>query len=668
MLLKLNTAVPKTIAAIQKKVLSWVDCPINDRAFAFMKVSELRKVAKDNGIRIPPGIHRNHLLELVSSKCNSDTNNINTAVNNNPAAPPLDPVIVSLLKSTFMKPQKKGNSEGQLQYARLGHELEDVFINEFYNHDGGQQGVAIKAIFGTGIVMHQEKPYLKDSPDALLITDDDEKIPIEVKGRVSVNTFRSERSNFEEHFSQQQRSQYESTIIDETKYIRVDAMDDDLLKYIPRNHEDLQLLHHVYTHDARTGVLLVGNTKTLMHGIYVDYPGELLNAYGDIIDYLYNRHLSWAYGPLKDVPTNTIMAVLESTEMSSYKVDEEAFRNHFKLWRSINGPNVNVKFPLPPCDRLIPYQHSLWNASKGGGDTITKLIDSNEENLGIRTPQTIATSRILMLYGVAYHRELQMLTAKDDVDCYDNLYDFRNACNTRSSFHQSLRYLRDLFLIEAEKAARESELISYNEVRQRARATLLPPATPNRSHIITRRAPVSRTVPIAPTPSYGGTPKRGRSSQLESNLCRIHSLRASECLGLYSGVKKKSTDKHVRKKDLLQGSCALCKMATFNYCFGCRRYLCYDRDRSDKTHKAPSFKMKTLQMDGHGKPKLTITGDPIYLTEYGVRSCHQITHEMAWDNHILSSGTPNDNFRERIFQRSEEQDEEEDTLMTPVQM
>ena len=218
-------------------------------------------------------------------------------------------------------------------------------------------------------------------------------------------------------------------------------MDDDLLKYIPRNHEDLQLLHHVYTHDARTGVLLVGNTKTLMHGVYVDYPGELLNAYGDIIDYLYNCHLSWAYGPLKDVPTNTIMAVLESTEMSSYKVDEEAFWNHFKLWRSINGPNVNVKFPLPPCDRLIPYQHSLWNASKGGGDTITKLIDSNEENLGIRTPQTIATSRILMLYGVAYHRELQMLTAKDDVDCYDNLFDFRSACNTRWSFHQSLRYL-----------------------------------------------------------------------------------------------------------------------------------------------------------------------------------------------------------------------------------
>ena len=173
--------------------------------------------------------------------------------------------------------------------------------------------------------MHQEKPYLKDSPDALLITDDDEKIPIEVKGRVSVNTFRSERSNFEEHFSQQQRSQYESTIIDETKYIRVDAMDDDLLKYIPRNHEDLQLLHHVYTHDARTGVLLIGNTKTLMNGIYVDYPGELLNAHGDIIDYLYNRHLSWAYGPLKDVPIDTIMAVLESTEMSSYKVDEEAF-------------------------------------------------------------------------------------------------------------------------------------------------------------------------------------------------------------------------------------------------------------------------------------------------------------------------------------------------------
>ena len=207
--------------------------------------------------------------------------------------------------------------------------------------------------------MHHEKPDLKDSPDALLITDDDEKIPVEVKVQVSVNTFQSERSNFEEHFSQQQQSQYASTIIDETKYICVNARDDNLLKYIPRNHEDLQLLHNAYTHDARTGVLLVGNTKKLMHGVYVDYPGELLSAHGEIIDYLYNSHLSWVYGLLKDVPVNTIMAVLESTEMRSYKVYEEAFQNYFKLWRSINGPDVNAKFPLPPCECLIPYQHSF---------------------------------------------------------------------------------------------------------------------------------------------------------------------------------------------------------------------------------------------------------------------------------------------------------------------
>ena len=78
----------------------------------------------------------------MSSKCNSENN---IADNNNPAAPPLDPVVVSLLKSTFMKLQKKGKLEEQLQYAQLGHEHEDVFINKFYNHDGGQQGVGIKA-------------------------------------------------------------------------------------------------------------------------------------------------------------------------------------------------------------------------------------------------------------------------------------------------------------------------------------------------------------------------------------------------------------------------------------------------------------------------------------------------------------------------------------------
>jgi hypothetical protein len=83
----------------------------------------------------------------------------------------------------------------------------------------------------------------------------------------------------------------------------------------------------------------------------------------------------------------------------------------------------------PICDikRILSLSFSSWNASKGGGDTITKLIDSIQERTGIRTDTISESARILQYFGVSLHRVYQWLTAKNDLDFYASLYHARQS-------------------------------------------------------------------------------------------------------------------------------------------------------------------------------------------------------------------------------------------------
>ena len=63
-----------------------------------------------------------------------------------------------------------------------------------------------------------------------------------------------------------------------------------------------------------------------------------------------------------------------------------------------------VLLPLPPTETYNPLTHTTWDAIKGGGNTITKLIDNVQERVGIQTDNNIASARLLVYFGVAFHR------------------------------------------------------------------------------------------------------------------------------------------------------------------------------------------------------------------------------------------------------------------------
>lgn len=85
---------------------------------------------------------------------------------------------------------------------------------------------------------------------------------------------------------------------------------------------------------------------------------------------------------------------------------------------------------------------------KGGGDTITKLDELNQDKLGIRSKSTVASAWILMNFAVVYHRFLQMLSTKKNLHDYPTLYHYRNAANHRFSMNKSLNKLHNMLLVQ----------------------------------------------------------------------------------------------------------------------------------------------------------------------------------------------------------------------------
>lgn len=116
------------------------------------------------------------------------------------------------------------------------------------------------------------------------------------------------------------------------------------------------------------------------------------------------------------------------------------FITWYHVWRKLNIGS-GVKFPIPKCNKLIPYEHAFWNVAKGGSDTMTKLFWNCQAKIPIQLPQSTLVARLLLVYATSYHRLLQFSSRGKDFDDYPTLQHFRNAANKRYPFHKSVNRL-----------------------------------------------------------------------------------------------------------------------------------------------------------------------------------------------------------------------------------
>ena len=113
------------------------------------------------------------------------------------------------------------------------------------------------------------------------------------------------------------------------------------------------------------------------------------------------------------------------------------------IWQKINPIDSNLsapKYPIPPCNMLVPLDYSLWNSSTGGSDTVTRFACNCQIIVPIRSPQTVVVARFLALHAVLFHRLTQAVTMSKksaDIDV-DTIKHIRDRNNKRWPFYKSL--------------------------------------------------------------------------------------------------------------------------------------------------------------------------------------------------------------------------------------
>jgi hypothetical protein len=395
--------------------------------------------------------------------------------------------------------------------------------------------------------------------------------------------------------------------------------------------EAFQLLHGAFVTDAKRGLLLVGSSNALMYGMDITFEQDLLDSYSRVLDYIYKRHVKIFYeGSIEEIKAHPdIFKALKALDF----MDEHAFWSNYMLWRALNIEvrASNIWFPLPPCRHCIPFQNAYWNVLKGPSDTTTKLLDNVEEHLGVRTPRTVATARLLSVGSVAFHRSLQILSAKASKE-YASLQHFRHAANERYSVGRSLVMLiemlaKDYRLLNTARSEADMFQVSFWP------ATMIPPNVSPIRRSTRQHADQPGKVEWGFAVKQGITPCKGRTLNLS------HKIREKQCDGrvLVSLIPDPTTDK-VRD---VRSKCRLCGTKTSFYCTGCKNYLCFGPSQSFATSKADRIKL-ILERDTDGliseRPPKTLAMkefDPLKeewkSALFAANCCYLLQHQEAFD-------------------------------------
>lgn len=321
-----------------------------------------------------------------------------------------------------------------------------------------------------------------------------------------------------------------------------------------------------------------------MYGLIVTFEAQLLADYGMALAYLYENGLNLFYlERVDDMPLKLFDEIVQSNVKLRRKYTLDDIMTSLLIVRElIPGIAANVKYPIPACNKLLPLDYSLWNVSKGGSDTTTRYTWNCKSILPIKTPQTTISSREFMIYGVLFHRPTQAVTARKKPDpSTDTIQSVRQRNNQRFAFHNSLRSLVEKLLRSAAKHAKNEQSSTATVPTENNYAVAAAPRfDPQRQ---TTRVQRDHSI-LGSIGSTGATPLgRGKSKIAATNHTNYDDLvqRYTNCTGNITRIYRRATDGEGFV--LKNGTCDLCGQKNIiTMCVGCKRVLCFDKDRSSK--------------------------------------------------------------------------------------
>eukprot|EP00978_Attheya_sp_CCMP212_P042773 scaffold266548_cov105-Attheya_sp.AAC.1 len=493
--------------------------------------------------------------------------------------------------------KKIGQAKG---YANRGHELEKPILERLLRHSReGLTPIKVLELGSAPLVLRNNvgMPCVGGSVDAVaravvpLEGEDDEDqeeelILVEAKARVTASTEAKERRR-QGYARLANGANSRRRHATRTKYWEINAQSEDFAFFVDDKMEALQILHHAFVYDVRYVLLLMGNdTADIISGIFVKFDENLKEAWKLVLRDMGRLSLGWAYydgtrnGPHFDRGfIDPVLARIKLHNKKDGALDFASFHQWVLLWYDIR---FRKALPLPPIARIIPFAISMWNAFKGGSDTLTKLIWNADYDPPTDDIQAHAVARLLLLSVTVIHRLRHMATAKADLNFYRSLRHYRNAANKRASFHKTLLDLSMRFGGDP----RVSGAVFAG----------LPPMVSTRAR--TRFAPLIENTMGGVT--IGKTPMRNAAARMqtlmetsEDNLDeRDISLidRWSSCTGpLVYCVNEEG-------KRGPKGKCFVCSTQTSWICLGCHNHFCGTTEVPDENERQGRPKRRKINM------------------------------------------------------------------------
>ena len=476
-------------------------------------------------------------------------------------------VLLTILKSSHLKPLA-----GKIKSdAKRGHELEEqVILNCIKDHKNdtvrGVQIPQLKSACKAGLVAKRSMPYFKDSIDGIGLISGDEIVGIEVKSRVKASTSEEE----DEHLQQIWELLHAESRTDadnQRKYFQINADSNDFAKVIRKSHELMQLLHHAACYGLEKMLFLAGDdVGKVIFGVFIKIPERIRRAYEDVCKDIYDNFLSFAYDEsIPEEVKSNLSEILPHVKVDGVALDEHSFFMEVATYKDAS----RLSFPLPQIIRIIPLIFAIWNAIKGGSDSITKMLWHCAYSTPTDDNQSNATGRLLMLHFVLLLKMWQLSTAKEDLNKYDSLEQYRNAANKRSTFQGTLMATVEEMIKQAQTAEISSTAPIAQVVSSLKRKT--------------RSEAAVSAIDIGPSVRTGKTPKRRK-------LERLDSLQMLQEQGGQLGVAERIMVDRLRSctgiPALPEGgtkkTCVFCRARTPNYCPRCESYICLKQSENFK--------------------------------------------------------------------------------------
>lgn len=441
----------------------------------------------------------------------------------------------------------------------------------------------VLAAFGTGLVAREDKPYIKDSIDGLLVVelDDDENSQevwgVEIKSRVATDEINKETDYQKKVYGEWRRHndewKYDWTYTECKTY---SCFTEDVMhKAIRKMAERCQILHHASIYELDKMVFLVGDREGyILQGNIITLSATSIRSYNNVLEEMYDDTLAWAYDENRERELNKVKDLAATIKSIGGR---EEFESVFYLWRHVSQ---NETLPLPPLKRLIPAIHATWNAHKSGSDTTTALIEDHRFQHPHCNTNSRASSRLILIAFVVAHRGIQVVGFNES--SHENIQNLRKSASKRSTFHQSLNHIHDYFLhkiqtIRNQDASSQGPSLLATDSLRRSR----------RLNVEIVRYPAPRT---NETPTRNTRTKRNRTPDCSEYWSRIRACRGSGGFPVQMQYIEKGRLKTRPIK------CWLCGKDTHVMCLYCRRGFCNGRiaiknqEFPEGTYRIPTLK------------------------------------------------------------------------------